>query len=182
MGRSRLHAMKNQHAFTLVELVITVTIVSILLGMALPSMTRFMAGQEMVGISNSLVSVLSLARSEAIKARVPATVCPSEDGSSCSGNLWAWNQGWMIYLDENRNGVYDADSDRKVSSLLLSANANAPVLETAALSVSFSELGYLNPFASNISMNVCKDGLDRQSFIKMMPTGSISVSRLYESC
>src|SRR3974377_2424724 len=87
----------QRHAgFTLVELLITVLVLAILLGLAVPAFRSFMQNdQQWVG-QNNLVLSLNSARSEAVKNDMPGgvQVCSSTDGQTCTGT--AWNQGWIV--------------------------------------------------------------------------------------
>lgn len=71
----------NQRGFTLIELLITVSIVAILSTIAVPSFSSFLAHQQLRSDLNEVVSLLSFARSEAIKRRneVSATIDLSND-------------------------------------------------------------------------------------------------------
>lgn len=61
---------------------------------------------------NTLVSSLRMARSEAIVSyQDPVVVCPSADGEAC--NSTNWSDGWIVFVDDNRNGVNDGN-DRLV--------------------------------------------------------------------
>lgn len=64
----------QQRGFTLIELMLTLTIASLLTMVAVPSFSRFIAQQELAGDVNQLNSALTYARSEAIKQRQPVTV------------------------------------------------------------------------------------------------------------
>lgn len=64
----------QQRGFTLIELMLTLTIASLLTMVAVPSFSTFMARQQLAGDVNQLLSVMTFVRSEAIKQRQPITV------------------------------------------------------------------------------------------------------------
>lgn len=90
--------MKKYTGFTLVELMITIAIISVLLVVGLPSLKTFMQGNQLVASTNELISAFHVARSEAIKRNNTVTICESTDGTSCTttGN---WNNGWIVFVD-----------------------------------------------------------------------------------
>ena len=69
-GRPR----KRAAGFTLIELLITITIVGILAAVALPNFRSFVAQQRIKTASFDLMSMLTLARSEAIKRNANVTL------------------------------------------------------------------------------------------------------------
>jgi type IV fimbrial biogenesis protein FimT len=81
---------------TLVELMITVVVLSILLGLAVPAFRRLMQNDQQWLQTNNLVVSLNTARSDAIKNDLVtgAQVCSSNTGLACTGT--PWNQGWIV--------------------------------------------------------------------------------------
>jgi type IV fimbrial biogenesis protein FimT len=100
----------QQQGMTLVELIVTLAIMSILLAIAIPGYANFMNFNRLVALTNDLASSLQLARSEAIRRGVRTTVCkssnPMDAAPACdsSGN---WQQGWLVFVDGGTKGVVD---------------------------------------------------------------------------
>jgi type IV fimbrial biogenesis protein FimT len=84
----------NQAGFSVVELMIAITIVAVLLTMAVPTFKDASLASQLRSSANNLLSSARLARSEAIKRNVPVTLCASSNGTSCGGG--AWEQGWIV--------------------------------------------------------------------------------------
>jgi type IV fimbrial biogenesis protein FimT len=84
--------------FTLLELMVTVSIAAILSVMALPAFHAFVLNDRDIAQINSLVASFNYARSEAVKQNLSTgiMVCPSGDGSSCNGTT-AWSGGWIVW-------------------------------------------------------------------------------------
>jgi type IV fimbrial biogenesis protein FimT len=82
--------------FTLIELMVTIAVVGILVSVAVPAMQGFLQDDRQSTQANSLWMSLNLARSEARKQDVSVSVCPSNDGLTCSGSASSWAQGWIV--------------------------------------------------------------------------------------
>lgn len=96
--------MRNHRVgFTLLELIITISIGAIVVAMALPGFTSLLEANRRAAASNLLVASLMHARSEAISRRHPVSVCPIAEGPACTTEP-DWNAGWMVFLDPHREG------------------------------------------------------------------------------
>lgn len=95
--------MKKHYGFTLVELMITLTIAGILLTIGVPSFQNMIRNNRTVTNANNLVTALNLARSEAIKRGVPVTV--KRKGTTSEN----WDSGWDVFTDIDADGVLDDD-------------------------------------------------------------------------
>jgi type IV fimbrial biogenesis protein FimT len=93
--------------FTLIEMLITIAIAAILMGIAIPSFRYITNANRIASELNGLLGDLQLARSEAIKEGRTITVCQSNDGFVCS-NTTSWEGGWIVFSDPTNVGVYDA--------------------------------------------------------------------------
>lgn len=100
-------ARRYKQGFTLVELIITVAIAAIALGMGLPSFQQFIRSNRTVTEVNRLVTALGLARSEAVKRSATVAVCPANGGNCAPGGNW--ENGWVVFTDNvTQNGTIDA--------------------------------------------------------------------------
>ena len=82
--------------FTLIELMVTIVVAAILLGLAVPAFRSFMQNDQQWVQTNNLILALNTARSDAIKNDLAAgaRVCTSNNGLGCTGT--PWNQGWIV--------------------------------------------------------------------------------------
>lgn len=113
------NAPEYNSGFTLPELMITIAIAGILLGVAIPSFTSIVASNRLTTHTNQLVTTLNLARSEAVKRGLRITICKSTDGATCV-TTGDWSQGWIVFTDQNNNAAYNSATET-----LLNAQGNA---------------------------------------------------------
>ena len=75
----------SAYGFTLIELMVVVTLAAILLAVGVPSFTSFIAGQRVKTASYDILSALTFVRSEAIKRNANVTLAQAAGG---------WQNGW----------------------------------------------------------------------------------------
>jgi type IV fimbrial biogenesis protein FimT len=95
-----------QRGFTLMELMFSITILGILLGVAVPSFLETVRNNRLVSQNNEVISSLNLARSEALKRSGSVSLCASVDQATCSGST-DWTTGWIVFNDVIGNGTFD---------------------------------------------------------------------------
>jgi prepilin-type N-terminal cleavage/methylation domain-containing protein len=105
--------MKAKHAgFTLIELMFVITLGVLLLGIGLPSFRDFIRSGRITTAANDLVADYNLARSEAVKRRLPVTLCKSDDGATCDPDEDTAFTGWILFIDDaDATGDIDGDGD-----------------------------------------------------------------------
>lgn len=99
----RSHA--PQFGFTLYDLLVTVAVISIV-GTFTVSLQDALRRQTLSSGVYTLIGDMNLARSEALKRKAPVAICKSADGKYCSDEN-EWEQGWIIFVDENDNKLRD---------------------------------------------------------------------------
>jgi type IV fimbrial biogenesis protein FimT len=100
-----------QRGFNLIELMVTVTLVGILLGIAIPSMRDFIRNNRLSGGVNDVLHSLNVARTEAIKRQqgnvvVCGTASPdvADAAKRCDYNNFT---GWFVFQDTNGNWQHE---------------------------------------------------------------------------
>ena len=161
--------MKNAHTgFTLLELMIALTIGGLLLGMAVPSFTNMIRNNRLTAEANNLVTAFNIARSEAINRRGTITICPSTNQTSCNGD--SWDDGWIV-LDDATDEVVQ----------VFSAMKGHPTIDSTADSVQYTAGGFLNGGAA-VSIGICMDGVDQGRQINITATGRPNNVTPYPEC
>lgn len=124
--------------FSLIELVITLAVVGILLGIGTPAIGRFVESTRLTSATNNLISDLSLARTEAVKRGVRVGLCTSADQSTCT-NSGTWTQGWLVFVDQDGSSAWTAGTDqvlRARESLAGSMSAGSALSTGGAINLS----------------------------------------------
>ena len=88
----RLTQYCRNRGFTMIELMITVTVLAILTAVALPFYSSFTAGQRIKTASFDMMSQLTLVRSEAVKRNSNVTI------SATTGT--DWKSGWTVQASQ----------------------------------------------------------------------------------
>lgn len=98
--------MKSSSGFTLIELMVTLTVAAILLTVGLPSFQEFIKSNALNSRVNIFIADLNFTRSEAIKRNGRVTMCKSSNLTACATS-GGWEQGWIIFFDQPDPGVVD---------------------------------------------------------------------------
>jgi type IV fimbrial biogenesis protein FimT len=99
---------RQQHGFTLWELLMTLLVAGILVGIGVPNVMEFQRNGAMTAAANNLVTGVLMARNEAVKRQAPVTVCfsnnPTDPAPVCQPNAVANStRGFIVFVDENNN-------------------------------------------------------------------------------
>ena len=134
---SRLHA---NGGFTMIELMVVVSLVAILGAVATPSFKRMVDQNRIASQVNRFVGDLQFARSEAVKRGTPVSVCPSSDGLQCD-DTDMWQQGWIVFSDPAATGTTpNAESILRLRGAWLASDTF--VASPAVPSISYGREGF----------------------------------------
>lgn len=119
----------TQGGFTLIELMVTIAVLAILLGIAAPSFNDVSLSSKLSSHANNLIASINMARSEAIKRNVRVTLCASADGTDCATS-GGWEQGWVVKYDASNNSCNASSPDWKVIHRQQAASSGLKISET----------------------------------------------------
>lgn len=166
--------MHDRLGFTLIELMITLVVAAILIGLAVPSYFNMVQNNQITATVNKLSASFNYARMEAIKRGEQVSVCAAASSSlSSCGSAAQWGQGWIIFVDENDNNMIDS------SDTLIRVNEKLPTgitVNTASPIVSYDGTGFLssNPTNFIVSASNCTGDSGRQ--LAISGSGRLSIS------
>ncbi|MFV0601172.1 MAG: GspH/FimT family pseudopilin [Brachymonas sp.] len=102
----------RQRGLTMVELMVVLTVAAILVGLAIPSMSRMVAEWRLSNAVNAFSGSLRIARAEAIArgrvVRLCRTTADAPETCTSATSVNDYSSGWMVYVDANNNGSYGA--------------------------------------------------------------------------
>lgn len=90
--------MTTARGFTLIELIVSIAVLTILISLAAPAFDRFVTSSRASGAINWLNGLVQMTRLAAVSHQAMVTLCPTSSKTGCGGN---WNGTLMMFVDHN---------------------------------------------------------------------------------
>lgn len=107
---NRESVLRRHSGFTLLELMVAISIGALILGLGIPSFRNYLRSAELTRNANDLLGSFYLARGEAVKRRRPVVVCfsaaPTAATPTCDAGLE--QAGWIVFQDTDADLEVDA--------------------------------------------------------------------------
>lgn len=148
--------------FTLIEFLIVLALVALLVGTGAPAMTSVIRSVQLTNASNDLLWGMFMARSEAIKHKTSVVVCKSSDGIACAP-AGGWEQGWLVFQDEDNDGWRDHGETILHAAQSLPAELRVTGNLTVARYVSYAPTGATQLIGGNFqagTITLCSRSAD----------------------
>ena len=173
----------TSRAFTLVEMLVAIAIVSALLAAGGPAFYGWLGAQELANHARHLAESMTQARTDAIRTSHRVSLCKSPDQRQCADGA-RWEAGFVVFVDENQNGLIDA-GERIIrvdghASRGITITANRPVDDY----VSYTSLGrarMLNGALQMGTFTVCRRG-ERAMQVVLANSGRVRTERTTTIC
>lgn len=120
--------MNRNTGYTLIESIITLSIVAILASLAIPSFASAMRSIQSQTVIQSVAAAYQLARSSAISSRQPVVFCATTNQQACGTD---WTQGAMVFADPDNDRR--RDEDEKLLAVLEPTEPGSQLVIRAAL-------------------------------------------------
>jgi type IV fimbrial biogenesis protein FimT len=170
-------AARAHRGFTLLEMMTAIAVLGVVLGLAVPGLSRFIDASTLSGSARDFVVDLQLARSEAALRARRVTVCTSTDMTSCANS--GWGDGRLIFIDGGAVGTLDAGDEILSQTEGLDTSVTTASTGIAAANfVSFAQTGML---AGPGTIQLCIAGQD-QRVINIFRSGSATLDRTATVC
>lgn len=95
--------------FTILELLITISIAVTLLTIGAPSFIQFLQDRRVGSQASDLTLSLQYAKSEAIKRNLRVSLCATAGAATACTTGTAWTNGWNVMTDDNGNCTQDGN-------------------------------------------------------------------------
>jgi prepilin-type N-terminal cleavage/methylation domain-containing protein len=177
---------QRNRGFTMMELMITLAVAGIILGLAVPNLQEFRRNNRMSNTANDMLAAIVKARGEAMRRQRTVVVCPSSNPNAAEPTcgVWAAAVGWIIFVDgdptvptaancareagiEQVLGAFTYDQDRPTDRIRVN---------TTGTCIAFSPTGYRQTIAATIPlirMLMC----DSRGVVVVAGTNNLSAAR-----
>lgn len=158
----------HQSGFTIIELMMTLVVAAIILALAAPSFRDFIANNRLTTTTNSFITAISFARSEAVKRTNNVRVVAVSPSSANE-----WGGGWQV-VDNGGNVLRVFQSDASVVTMDDTNDVTT---------LTFDSRGFLANLAGGTSISICdnRDG-ETGRRITISATGRPQLNREYNGC
>ncbi len=133
-----VYNVKLQKGVTLVELMVTVSIIAIILAFVAPSIQSILIKNRIVAEINETSSLIQYARHHAIDEQAQVVVCPSKDFAICSTD---WNDPKIVFIDDDDNAIRGNTEELLVT---IGATTSNSIMTNTTDIIKFAETGEAN--------------------------------------
>lgn len=167
--------------FTLLELMVVLTIAAVLLLVAIPSYRGMMEKNNVEAAQEVLARSIAFARQEALSRNTTVSICRSADGASCAG-AGQWEQGWIVFLDNSSGGTAGVVNNGEEILRVDRGLASGYRLHGSTNFVQFGNNGVVQlPATGTPTFEVCSPSGGHLRGVMLLRSGRGVTSRMSES-
>ncbi|WP_017926230.1 GspH/FimT family pseudopilin [Thioalkalivibrio sp. HL-Eb18] len=159
--------MSCSRGFTLVELMVTLLVASILLGIGAPAFGNLVEQTRLTTTTNQFLTTLHMTRSEAIRRGSLVTLCTSADGATCTDT--SWDAGWILFANPGRiDQPTGPDRILRVGNAWTGANVTVSGNQPVSQNISYNALGQSERLSGALLMgtvSICSTGDEGRAII-----------------
>jgi len=167
------------------ELVVSVAIILVISGMAIPTITRTLKSYQLNDAANQLAGILKFTRFEAIRRNTPIRCINSQAGAFAPANVWSDNDGDSVEESTEKQILLGSNATLVASGTVpstggLATAAGIPVLTAispASDAVKFDQRGAVVAVPSAVYVFYLGNPSDPSGYraVIVLPSGSVQV-------
>lgn len=145
--------------FTLIELMITVTLLVTLTSLSVPLISAI-ESFKLDYLNQRIYSSVTLAKSESIKRNMNVSLCRSVTGTNCDTSDSNWADGWLSFIDINNNNSVEPSIGEQIIRVYPKLNNTLRLTTTIG-----SKITYESGKSTNSGkFTLCNSGSTSQQF------------------
>lgn len=173
-NKTLLNLPRALRGVTLIELLVTVAVLSIILALGIPNLREFLVRSQVGSITADFSNDVYRARSEAINRNSCTTICMSANTANalsggtptCAAAGSDWQAGWIIFANPTCSTTINNPtlSNNQLISVRQSGNSNFVLSSTPALRrLTFDSRGLTNSGQRNFTLEYSPEDVSTSS-------------------
>jgi len=161
--------------FTLIELMVSVSITSLLSCIAIPNLNDFITQIRVDNEISELTRLLFISRNAAINSNSIVTLCPLDNSSKCGSD---WQQPLSVFTDSNHNAIFEPSKGEQILKSKQSIKQGDKLhYGVGRTNIMFAPTGHLSGWGKNGTFRYCpQNAKEHNRAIRIATSG-----RLYQS-
>jgi len=165
----------SRKGFTLIELMVSISIIAILVTLVAPNFNLFLAQLRVNNEIVQLQRLLATARNTAINTGLPTTLCPLNENKQCHSQ---WNKELSVFIDINDNQIYEPLAGENLIRIKKAIKSTDKLqYGLGRKRVKFAPTGHTSGWGSNGTFKYCpKDHEEISRAIRVATSGRFYLS------
>jgi type IV fimbrial biogenesis protein FimT len=175
MGAMQIGVRDRNSGYTLLELLVTVSVLAIAVAAAGPAVSGFVETNRVAARVNDLVSSLNFARSEAVTRGQPVSACPANASRTACAGTTDWSAGWLVFTDAS--GIAGSvDGVDEILRVIKPLTTGERLSSVATRDVRYLPTGFLAAAAGPFTLSTRSCSGEHARRIAITPQGRPQVS------
>ena len=169
------HLSYKAHGFTLIETLVTISILITLMSIAIPSFADFTIRMRVDNELSILQRQLFIARNAAVNDNSFVTLCPLNNKNECHNE---WKGKLSVFTDLNNNKIYEHDiGERIISEKSSVKNGDELQYGKTRTGLTYAPTGHLSGWGQNATFKYCPNNhMDKSRGIVIAVSGRIYIT------